>query len=183
MRTGLGWHLWFAPTGLGSRVGFLPGVDWRGVGGSAVVPPSLHSIGRRYQFTPPFTGAGQTLPDCPPALRTLVTPPLPVLTTAVGEVTDLDRYAAAALDGEIRRILAAPRPVVQYGRRHSSGGRNNALNTAAFRLGQLAARGGLDEGAVWPQLTDAALTVGLHPSEARRTIESGWRAGLRRPRP
>jgi hypothetical protein len=30
---GGGWHLLYAPTGLGNRVGVLPGVDWRGQGG------------------------------------------------------------------------------------------------------------------------------------------------------
>lgn len=185
VRTGLGWHIWYASSGLPSRVGMLPGVDWRGRGGSAVAPPSLHAGGVRYAFQQPWTTA-PVLPGCPPALRRLVTPPSPpaVVASAVGGsgITDVDRYTASAVHGEVARIRAAPRPVVHGGRRVVAGGRNNALHLAAFRLGQLAARSDLDEHAVCSQLTDAALDVGLGAAEARRTIRSGWRAGLRRPR-
>ena len=45
---GGGWHLLYAPTGLGNRVGLLPGVDWRGRGGLIVAPPSRHASGHRY---------------------------------------------------------------------------------------------------------------------------------------
>ncbi|MGI5238689.1 bifunctional DNA primase/polymerase [Dactylosporangium sp. CA-139066] len=184
VRTGLGWHIWYASSGLPSRVGMLPGVDWRGRGGSAVAPPSLHATGTRYTFQQPWTTA-PVLPDCPPALRRIVLPPAPPAIAARadgGGITNLDRYTAAALHGEVTRIRGAPRPVVHGGRRVAAGGRNNALHLAAFRLGQLAARSDLDEHTVWTLLTDAALHVGLSPAEARRTIRSGWRAGLRRPR-
>lgn len=180
VRTGYGWHLWFAPTGLGSRTGFVPGADWRGRGGSIVAPPSRHHTGRRYTFTQPWTEP--SLPDCPPALRALLVPPTPTPTVPAADVGDLDRYTRAALDGEISRILDAPRPVVRHGQRIAAGGRNTALNLAAFRLGQLAAAGGLDAATVWPRLAAAASAVGLPAEEARRTIASGWRAGLRRPR-
>jgi hypothetical protein len=180
VRSGLGWHLWLAATGLPSRVGVVPGVDWRGRGGSAVAPPSRHASGRRYQFQRPWNGG--PLPDCPPELRRLLTPPERAATVPARTITDLTRYAQAALDGEISRILAAPRPVIRNGRRLAAGGRNTALHLAAFRLGQLAALGELDQADVWAQLTDAALTVGLPRPEVRRTIASGWRAGLRHPR-
>ncbi|MFF5230257.1 bifunctional DNA primase/polymerase [Dactylosporangium sp. NPDC000521] len=188
VRTGLGWHLWFAASQLPSRIGFVPGVDWRGRGGSAVAPPSLHASGVRYRFQQPWN-VGAALPGCPPTLRRLVLPPPPPPTVVVaraGDIADgiagLDRYAAAAVDGEIARLRSAPRPLVRHGQRVSGGGRNNALVRAAFRLGQLAAAGLLDRAAVWPRLTDAALDIGLGPAETRRTIASGWRAGLRHPR-
>ncbi|GAA1577203.1 hypothetical protein GCM10009827_118800 [Dactylosporangium maewongense] len=183
VRTGLGWHIWYASFGLPSRVGMLPGVDWRGRGGSAVAPPSLHAVGTRYVFQQSWTSA-PALPDCPPALHSIVIPPAAPagVARADGGITHLDRYTAAALHGEVARIRGAPRPVVHGGRRVVAGGRNNALHLAAFRLGQLAARSDLDEHTVWSQLTDAALDVGLSPAEARRTIRSGWQAGLRRPR-
>ncbi|WP_433616823.1 bifunctional DNA primase/polymerase [Dactylosporangium sp. CA-139114] len=181
VRTGLGWHLWFTASALPCRVGMLPGVDWRGHGGGVVAPPSLHVIGRRYTFQQPRTSA--PLPECPPPLRRLVLPPTPAPTAiAVDTITDPDRYTRAALDGELARIRAAPRPVIRHGQRIIAGGRNNALHLAAFRLGQLADRGGLDEATIWARLTDAALDVGLTPAETRRTIASGWRAGRRRPR-
>jgi hypothetical protein len=162
--------------------GRTPAPGWTGAAGEdqRSRPPSLHPTGHRYVFTQPWTG--QPLPECPPELRQLVVPPAPALTATTGEIADLDRYAQAALDGEVTRILNAPRPLFRGGRRISGGGRNNAVNRAAFRLGQLAARGSFDEAVVWPRLTDATLTVGLNWTEARCTIASGWRAGLRRPR-
>jgi hypothetical protein len=182
VRTGYGWHLWSAPTGLPSRVAFLPGVDWRGRGGSVVVPPSLHPTGHRYAFTQPWTGR-QMLPDCPPPIHELLVQPSAAPPAGSVPVADLDRYTRAALDGEIGRILAAPRPIIRHGRRIAAGGRNTALNLAAFRLGQLAAAGGFNAVDVWPRLADAAHAVGLPARESRRTIASGWQAGLRRPRP
>jgi hypothetical protein len=183
VRTGHGWHLWFAASSLPSRVGLLPGVDWRGRGGYVVAPPSRHATGRRYTFQQPWA-TGTVLPDCPEALRLLVRPPVPVAvrTSATGQIADLDRYTRAALDGELQRIRSAPLPTIRGGRRVTGGGRNNAVNLAAFRLGQLAARGTLDRTEVWAQLTDTAVGVGLSTAEARRTIASGWSAGLRRPR-
>ncbi|MFG1881980.1 bifunctional DNA primase/polymerase [Micromonospora sp. NPDC049102] len=186
VRTGSGWHLWFAATGHANRVGVVPGVDWRGRGGLIVAPPSLHPTDRRYTFTQQF---GRVLPDCPPALRRLLSPPpVPVLATASPaaaistRLEDPDRYGLAALNGEIGRILAAPRPLIRGGQRITAGGRNTALHLAAFRLGQLAAHDGLEAQVVWPRLAEAAHTVGLSAAEARATIASGWRAGLHRPR-
>ncbi|SNR58671.1 Bifunctional DNA primase/polymerase, N-terminal [Actinoplanes regularis] len=184
VRTGHGWHLWYASSGLPSRIGVLPGMDWRGKGGLVVAPPSLHATGDWYTFTQPLTGT--PLPPVPDVLCRLVTPPASPL--AQGEpsveepVSDLGRYGQAALTGEINRIHAAPRPFYSGGQRVSGGGRNDALVKAAFRLGQLAAAGGLDEHVVWPQLAAAATSVGLPTAEARRTIASGWRAGVRHPR-
>lgn len=185
VRTGHGWHLWYASTGLPSRVGVIPGVDWRGTGGLVVAPPSLHATGRRYRFTQPYTG--DSLPHVPPVLARLVTPPAPSAPVgrpeqALSEIGDLATYGLAALTGEISRIRAAPRPSYTGGQRVSGGGRNDALVRAAFRLGQLADAGGLDQQTVWPRLTEAATSVGLSGTEARRTIASGWGAGLRHPR-
>jgi hypothetical protein len=180
VRTGSGWHLWYAASKLPSRVAVLPGVDWRGRGGLVVAPPSLHANGRRYTFQQPFTDA-VALPACPAPLRTLVLPP-PTPRPPSRPITDLDHYTQAALAGEIERIRTAPRPLTRGGRRVRGGGRNDALNRAAFRLGQLAARTRMDEHAVRRQLADAALSAGLGRAEVNRTISSGWRAGLRRPR-
>lgn len=185
VRTGHGWHLWYASSGLPNRVGVIAGVDWRGTGGLVVAPPSLHATGRRYRFAQPY--GGKPLPPVPEVLARLVRPPAPpaaprAVPTEMKAV-NLGRYGLAALTGEVRRIQAAPRPAYAGGRRVTGGGRNQALVRAAFRLGQLAAgNGGLDAHVVWPQLADAATSVGLGHREARRTIASGWRAGLRHPR-
>src|SRR5581483_5057747 len=100
---------------------------------------SRHAGGRRYTFVRPWLG--RPLPDCPAPLRRLVIPPEPPPGGPGGGIGDLDRYARAALDGEVRRIRGAPRPVIRDGRRVAAGGRNNAVHLAAFRLGQLAAEG------------------------------------------
>ncbi|RSM47778.1 hypothetical protein DMB66_47485 [Actinoplanes sp. ATCC 53533] len=182
IRTGSGWHLWYAGSGLPSRVGLLPGVDWRGRGGLVVAPPSLHASGARYTFQQPWT-PGSGLPACPPVLRRLVLPdPTPTPVTAASPIADLDRYTEAALAGELERIRHAPRPLIRGGRRVAGGGRNDALNRAAFRLGQLAARHAVDEAAIRRRLTEAALSAGLGRTEVQRTISSGWRAGLAHPR-
>ena len=185
VRSGHGWHLWFAASDLPSRVGLLPGVDWRGRGGYVVAPPSRHTSGRRYVFQQPWTSPPALL-ACPEPLRRLVIPPPAAAVEAAGTeakaIADLDRYTQAALDGELQRIRDAPRPVIRNGQRLRGGGRNNAVHLAAFRLGQLAARGHIDEAAVRQRLTNAATDVGLSVTESRRTITSGWRAGLRRPR-
>lgn len=80
-------------------------------------------------------------------------------------------YAMAALRDETR-LVAAARP----------GTRNDALNRAAFSLGQLAAGGLLPPLAVVSALASAAERAGLPEDEALRTIRSGMTAGARCPR-
>lgn len=45
-----GGHLYVTPTGRGNTAGTLPGVDYRGVGGYVVAPPSVDGNGRRYMW-------------------------------------------------------------------------------------------------------------------------------------
>ena len=75
---GGGWHLLYAPTGLGNRVGLLPGMDWRGRDGLIVAPPSQHTSGHRYTWVRPLTA---TLPEVPAGLRRLLGPPATARTT------------------------------------------------------------------------------------------------------
>lgn len=81
-----------------------------------------------------------------------------------------DRYAQAALASEVARVRQA-----------GIGDRNNALNKAAFALGQLIS-GALDRGLVEDELLAAAETIGLGRSEASKTIASGIDDGMREPR-
>jgi hypothetical protein len=180
VRTGNGWHLWYASTDLPNRVGLLPGVDWRGSGGMVVAPPSVHASGTTYRFQQPWDGL--VLPDCPPPLRALVAAPAAPGALTAETITRFDRYAEAALDGELQRIRQAPAPVYSGGTRITGGERNNTLHLAAFRMGQLAASGRVDEAAVRRELTAAAVQTGLSLVEAQRTIDSGWRSGRARPR-
>jgi hypothetical protein len=62
------------------------------------------------------------------------------------------------------------------------GERNDALNRAAFSLGQLIYGGELDAGEVIPQLLKVARYIGLTDTEIEGTIESGITAGSHTPR-
>ena len=169
VRTGSGgWHLLFKPTGLGNRVRFLPGTDWRGKGGYVVLPPSLHASGNRYTQV----RYGE-LPDVPTALLATLTPPAPAAIRPAAHQT-LARFAGygpAALSREADTVAATRK-----------GGRNHALNRAAFNLGQLIAAGQLTEDQVTVELAAAAVSAGLDETEAASTIASGLAAGQRHPR-
>jgi putative DNA primase/helicase len=84
-------------------------------------------------------------------------------------------YAEAALADEVRQVATAAR-----------GSRNNRLNTAALKLGQLVAAGWLDRGRIERALEDAAAACGLVADDGgeavRRTIKSGLDAGVAQPR-
>jgi hypothetical protein len=168
---GGGWHLLFAPSGLGNRVGLLPGVDWRGRGGLIVAPPSWHASGGRYAWVQPLT---TTLPEVPAGLRRLLAPP-PATRTTLPSPSSItggrSGYGRVALAGE-RTAVGTALP----------GRRNATLNRAAFNLGQLVAAGLLDVDQVRAVLLAAALEAGNPEAKARATIESGLRGGAAKPR-
>lgn len=58
------------------------------------------------------------------------------------------------------------------------GGRNQALNAAAYRFGRMAVGGLLDRDLVERELLSAALAADLSESEAARTLRSGLDAGM-----
>ncbi len=171
VRTGSdGSHLYFtAPPGLtlrnsAGRLGWL--IDTRAHGGYVVAAGSVVS-GRAYVALvdigpaplPGWLAARLTDPE-----------PAPADTTATG-VGNPTAYAAAALRGELDRVLAA-----QPGRR------NHTLNAAAFALGQLVAAGLLSHQLADDALTLAGQAIGLPTSECAKTIRSGLDSGARTPR-
>lgn len=168
---GGGWHLLYAPTGLGNRVKLLPGLDWRGRGGLIVAPSSRHASGGRYAWVRPLTAA---LPEVPTGLWRLLASPaaaratLPPAPTSAGHSGG---YGRAALARE-RAAVATAQP----------GRRNVTLNRAAFNLGQLVAAGHLDAEEVQAVLLAAALEAGNPQTKAQATIASGLRGGMARPR-
>jgi Bifunctional DNA primase/polymerase, N-terminal len=171
---GGGWHLLFAPTGHGSPKRVLPGVDWRGRGGYVLVAPSVHPSGGCYRWVRPLT---LELPEAPVALRALLAPPpLPApRPPGQGVATIGGGYGPAALAAECARVRTTP-PGGQ-GRK----GRNDALNRAAFKLGQLVHAGLLDEAVVLAELLDAAVAAGLEPVRSVRTIDKAMTAARARP--
>lgn len=80
-------------------------------------------------------------------------------------------YGMSALEKEIGRLLM-----------QEEGGRNNALNRAAFALAQLAAGGEISEAECLSRLALAGERMGLAPDEVEATVQSGWSAGSLDPR-
>jgi Bifunctional DNA primase/polymerase, N-terminal len=168
---GGGWHLLYRPSGLGNRVGLLPGVDWRGRDGLIVAPPSRHASGTPYAWVRPLTA---TLPEVPAGLRRLLAPPPTPRTTLAPAPTSTGgrgAYGRAALARERAAVAAAP-----------PGRRNMTLNRAAFNLGQLVAARLLNAADVRAVLLAAALEAGNPEAKALATIKSGLRGGAGKPR-
>lgn len=170
-----GWHLYFrAPAGraIGNRPAG-PLIDVRGGGesnGGYVLGPGSVLNGRAYTVVD-----GQDPVPLPGWIADLLDPREPV-TRPVAPVVTMPRspggrYADKALLGEIERVLQA-----------TEGGRNHALNRAAYSLGQLVAGGHLSQEVVATALHQAGEAAGLDAGEVRRTVASGLTSGLRQPR-
>lgn len=80
-------------------------------------------------------------------------------------------YGARALQEECGALATIPQ-----------GTRNDRLNRAAFKLGQLVGGGELAEQEVVDRLTEAATRAGLHGGEIASTIGSGLQSGKQNPR-
>jgi hypothetical protein len=176
-KTSRGAHLWIAPTGLPSRTGALPGMDYKARSGYVIVPPSVHPSGARYTWLmgedDSTFGAFAPLCVAPEWLLSILRKPERAATTpAVREVvTRGSNYGRRALEAEVGRVALAP-----------VGQRNDALNAAAYALGQLIAGGALDANEVAAALLLAAERAGLEAGEARATIASGLLSGAAAPR-
>jgi hypothetical protein len=168
-----GFHLYFgAPSGIALRntaakLGWK--IDTRAHGGYVVGAGSTVD-GRSYRVVheAPPAPLPRWLADLlvPAAL-----PPQRPLDVALSVADGLDRYLAAAVAGELRRVDQAV-----------NGNRNNALYQASVALGQLVAGGELAASDVTTKLVAAAVGRALHESDAQRTVASGLRAGARKPR-
>jgi hypothetical protein len=171
--SGRGAHLYFraGTQRVANSVGRLgAGLDVRGRGGYVVAPPSLHADGHRYRWSTRHRPA--LLPRWLAQLLTAAAPPAyPTVLPDLASGEHRRRYFAAAVRSELAAVAAA-RP----------GTRNNTLNRAAFRLGQLAAAGHATLEELTAPLLAAALAAGLTEAESLATINSGTSAGQRHPR-
>jgi hypothetical protein len=181
-RTGSGgWHAYLGHPGVpvpnsAGRVG--EGLDVRGDGGYVVAPPSLHASARRYRWIDAQAerialGAGE-LPPMPDWLVERAAAPereRPASQPARLHPGRESSYAATAIEREAMDVARAP-----------AGQRNDRLNRAAFRLGQLVGAGLVDETTVLEALVEAGLMAGPSERKIRSTIRSGLRAGMSRPR-
>ena len=168
-----GQHLYFTPPegpplrNTAGRLGWL--IDTRAAGGYVV---GAGSTIRGRSYTPILDLPVTPLPPwITGLLRTPERPPPPVFGPMLAGVERRSRYAATALRGELERVLAA-----------EPGGRNHALNAAAFALGQLTATGLLPADLASDALAQAAQAICLPTREAAATIRSGLTAGARNPR-
>lgn len=173
--TGHGVHCYVAATGLGNRAAFIPGCDWRGMGGYVIAAGSIHESGAAYSWKcgendPDFGSSAPIRPAPAWLLGLLVRRPAPA-PLANAKPTNASAYGRRALEAECGRIALAP-----------EGQRNHVLNAAAFALGQLVAGSVLDVGEVVDALLIAAGRCGLPEVESRRTIASGLQSGAHSPR-
>jgi hypothetical protein len=168
---GGGWHHWFHPTGLGNRPPRgLAHVDWRGIGGCVLAPPSRHASGRAYCWLRTLNQA--PLPDVPAALRALLELPAPnPVDTPTRPVPVGHPYGRRVLADELAQLQQAP-----------PGTRNRTLNACAFKIYRYVGGGVLDAEQVTAVITNTALAIGLDPAEVRRTLASARAAGLANPR-
>jgi hypothetical protein len=178
---------------LGNARGELPdGIDVRGVGGFVIAPGAVLPNGQSWRpinGTPLLVEAFKagTIPELPPWLADIIRPSRRSNGGAVDEDVRTDNrgnnnswrgqaYAAAALDGAVAELSAAP-----------NGKRNETLNAVAFRLGRMIARGWVEEKTVTDALLDACDAnkyLREHGHRATmKTIESGIDAGRKEPHP
>lgn len=149
------------------------GIDIRGHGGFVVAPGSIFADGGEYIAHSSIFDAGPppvwlvdllSKSDEVPAERS------PIIAVVPAGNGDLAAYGAAALHEEQERVAYAP-----------EGERNNTLNAASHSLGQLVPHI-LARGDVERAMEEAALAAGLSIKEARATVRSALKAGMKKPR-
>jgi hypothetical protein len=178
VRTPNGLHLYFTPTGLGNRARFAPGLDWRGLGGYVIVPPSIGASGVRYGIEWAVTSPDE-FPIAPGFLTDMVDRERRDVGATVIHQTPQNAtqrrtpvrsaaYVLRALEREAREVASTP-----------EGQRNDRLNVAAYNLGRFVADGVLDIGTVERVLLAAASENGLIAEHGERSALATIRSGLR----
>jgi hypothetical protein len=167
-----GMHLYFAHPGgsIPRSAGRLGrGVDVRGDGGYVITPPSKSPKGE-YRWRPGSTA--ETVPPLPGWLFVELTgAKFDAVSDRLAPPTEEDRSESQReFEAALSRIKGA-----------DEGTRNDTLNRNAFLIGKMVGAQALEYGAALERLIEAALAAGLGPIEARRTAESGLRAGTKRP--
>lgn len=179
-----GRHYYFAqPAGkaLGNSKGSLPaGIDVRGAGGFVIAPGTAWRDAS-YRDSGPQTVADAfeagTVPVAPAWLVKMLEPApepprsLPPRTSSLASDRREEAYARAALDAECAEVAST-----------GEGGRNIALNKAAFSAGTMIGAGWIGRGECESALMAAAAACGLKGWEARATIRSGLNGGEKKPR-
>jgi len=145
-------------------------LDIRGTGGAAMVPPSIHPTGRRYQWAADRSPRDVD-PEPPPRwLVNLLDPPAPEPVArqplqGTPQPAGDNRRALRALESELALVAVAP-----------DGRRNAQLNKSAHAVFRFVAAGELPLEPVANGLGDAARHAGLAPAEILATIKSAAQA-------
>lgn len=173
---GGGEHRWYTvaddETRLRGKLG--TGVDVKRAGkGYVIAPPSVSDSGA-YEWT-----NDADMVPAPEWMLELLRRPEPGARSttpreggpAMFPFADGTAYGEAALRHELDDLATA-----------QPGGRNDALNAAAFSLAQLIAGGELLEEPVRAKLEEAAALLDLTPHETELTITSAFEAGFQEPR-
>ena len=137
-----------------------PGVDVRGDGGYIIIPPSPGYVVLEHR-------SPAEMPDW---LLTLVMPKAPPVQVLRAPLPPNPDRAARTLHRAVLAVAGA-----------GEGGRNDTLNRQTFILATRVAAGLLARDTVMSELYAAALQAGLTDLEIRKTLESGFSAGLRFP--
>lgn len=141
-----------------------PGLDTCAGRVAFTVSPSCNRRGDAYRWS---VAPWEVEPPAPPEwLRSMLIPP-PVPQRPALRRPD---QACAVLARVVARLASEAR-----------GGRNAALNRAAFTAGGLAGAGLVEEAQAVAALYSAARHIGLSDMEARATIKSGFGSGLKSP--
>jgi hypothetical protein len=113
--TGKGYHLFFAASGSRNHAGLMGApVDFRGVNGYVVAPPSVHPMGHRYKWARDSVN----LPEIPEWLMEHIFPPKPERTT---DPNDPAIKEALEKSEDILTIFSAMAlPITRVGNRYST---------------------------------------------------------------
>lgn len=187
-----GRHMWFRTNGatIPSSANevkvngiHIPGIDVRGEGAYAIVPPGTRSDGKKYELAS-VQGRTIRLQDAKPAPAWLVKMVKDAVAKDGTETTGKRKKAKGK--GPKAYVDATLRNVCERLAKCQQGGRNEELNKAAFALGQLLHTGLLTEERVREELEKSAAACGLTSDggrhEVKTTIDSGLRAGQGKPR-
>ena len=155
-----------------------PGLDIRGAGGYIVIAPSYstqYNAAYEWECKTPLADAPQWILDL---IQAAYEPKQRVPTSPPARKTPVEKnspYALATLENEIKELALC-----------CSGGRNTALNAAAFNLGALVAAGALSREQVESELYGACQQNGLIGDDGEqsfyKTLRSGIEKGMAHPR-
>lgn len=163
---------------LRNNAGILPGVDVKVGKGQAVMPPSSHYNGTKYEWE--VSPDECELAEAPTWFVEILKEkyaPKKRLEENIEKLAERkkttinNKYWQKALDEEVGAVAMA-----------REGERNDQLNKSAFKLAGIVAARHLDEFEVRTQLERAARRAGLNETEIERTLSSALGAGKGHPR-